>query len=414
MSAPLDSNQLLAGTRVLELGNFVAAPFAARLLGDFGAEVIKIENPVGGDELRDWRKLRGATSMFFRTLGRNKRSVALDLRTAEGQSAVKRLAAQVDVVIENFRPGTLERWNLGPEDLIAENPDIIVVRISGYGQTGPYRDRTGFGSSAEAFAGLRHITGEPDRPGGRPAASIGDTVAGLYGAVGALMLLLNRARGHSGTSNVVDVALYESVFSLLDSLVPDYDAYGLIRGREGGRIPGIVPTGSYPCKEGLEVVIGGNSNSVFVRLMDAVGRADLAADPTLLSAGARSDREHELNSVISQWTGSRSIDEVLEALDAAGVPAGPVYDAANIAEDRHFIARNMVQSHPVAIDGDRQESVRFPGIVPLIPGHEGQMRFVGPELGADTVAVLREVAGLTPEELEACGANRWPEKAGKS
>lgn len=399
MTAPLDSNQLLAGIRVLELGNFVAAPFAARLFGDFGAEVIKIENPDGGDELRDWRRMRGSTSMFFRTLARNKRSVALNLRTAEGQLAARRLVAKSDVVIENFRPGMLEKWGLGPDALVALNPKLVIVRISGYGQTGPYRDRVGFGSTAEAFAGLRYITGEADRPAGRSAASIGDTVAGLYGAFGALMLLVNQLRGKTNGANVVDVALYEGVFSLLDSLVPDLDAYGMTRQREGGRISGIVPTGSYPCKGGAAVVIGGNSNSVFVRLMGAIGRGDLAADERLLSAGVRSEREDELNDAIEEWTTARDLPVVLRELEAAGVPAGPVYDAQGIAEDPHYVAREMVQRHWVSVEGD-PEPVRFPGVVPRIPGHEGVVRSLGPELGSDTREVLRDIAGFSGPELE--------------
>jgi formyl-CoA transferase len=394
------SNSLpLEGIRVLELGNFIAAPFAARLFGDFGAEVIKIERPGGGDELRDWRKTRGETSMLFRTIGRNKKSVILDLRTPEGQDAVRKIAAHCDVVIENFRPGTLEKWGLGPDVLTELNPEVIVVRISGYGQTGPYKDRAGFGSSAESFAGLRYITGEPDRPAGRAAASMGDTVAGLYGTIGALMLMLQKAKGIRQTGpQVVDVALYEGVFSLLESLVPDYDAYGMIRQRTGGRLPGVVPTGSYSCKDGLEVVIGGNSNSVFVRLMQAIGRDDLAADQSLLVTEARSLREEELNTAISTWTGERTLAEVLDELDIAGVPAGPVYDAPSIAEDRHYIARDMIQTHQVVIDG-APESIRFPGVVPKIPGHEGSVRWLGPELGEHTEEVLRDLAGLTPEQL---------------
>jgi formyl-CoA transferase len=384
---------------VLELGNFIAAPFAARLFGDFGAEVIKIERPKGGDELRDWRKTRGKTSMLFRTIGRNKKSVALDLRTPQGQEAARRIAAKCDVIIENFRPGTLEKWGLGPDVLTELNPDVVVVRISGYGQTGPYRDRAGFGSSAESFAGLRYITGEPDRPAGRSAASMGDTVAGLYGVIGALMLMLPKARGEKQDGpQVVDIALYEGVFSLLESLVPDYDAYGMIRQRTGGRLPGVVPTGSYPCKDGLEIVIGGNSNSVFVRLMKAIGREDLAADGTLLATEARSAREEDLNGAIAGWTSQHTLSEALDALDAAGVPAGPVYDAPSIAEDRHYLAREMIQTHEVVIDG-APEAVRFPGVVPKIPGHDGSVRWLGPELGEHTEEVLRDLAGLTPEEL---------------
>lgn len=399
MSASSLNRELLAGIRVLELGNFVAAPFAARLFGDFGAEVIKVEHPDGGDELRGWRRERGDTSMFFRTLARNKRSVTLDLRTQGGVDAIRRLIPHVDVVIENFRPGTLERWGLAPETLTKINPNLVIVRISGYGQTGPYRDRTGFGSSAEAFAGLRYITGDADRPAGRSAASLGDTVAGLYGALGALMLLLDRARGNASESNVVDVALYESVFSLLDSLIPDYDAYGMVRKREGGSIPGVVPTGSYPCRDDLEVVIGGNSNAVFTRLMRAIGREDLASDQSLRGAAERSDREGELNGAIESWTVKHTLSDVLAALEAAGVPAGPVLDAARISRDPHFAARDMLHTHMVSVDGE-PEAIRFPGVVPRIAGHEGTVRSTGPDLGEDTIVVLRDIAGYSTEELD--------------
>ncbi|WP_404290558.1 CaiB/BaiF CoA transferase family protein [Glutamicibacter arilaitensis] len=399
-----ENNLPLAGIRVLELGNFVAAPFAARIFGDFGAEVIKIERPNVGDELRDWRKSRGTTSMLFRTVGRNKKSVALDLRSELGAEAIKKIVATTDVIIENFRPGTLEKWGLGPEVLNEINPNLVIVRISGYGQTGPYKDRAGFGSSAESFAGLRYITGEPDRPAGRAAASLGDTVAGLYGVIGALMLMFNRARGGGNqASNVVDVALYEGVFSLLESLVPDYDAYGMVRQRTGGRLPGVVPTGSYTCADGLEVVIGGNSNSVFVRLMKAIGRADLAADKSLLTTEGRGAREEELNGAIESFTGSLPLEQALEALDAAGVPAAPVYDAPSIAKDEHYIARGMIETHEVVID-DEPELIRFPGVVPKIPGHEGSVRWIGPELGEHTEQVLRELAGFDTEQLAALNA----------
>ncbi|WP_313818360.1 CaiB/BaiF CoA-transferase family protein [Citricoccus sp.] len=391
----------LEGIRVLELGSFIAAPFAARLFGDFGAEVIKVERPAGGDELRDWRKTRGETSMLFRTMGRNKKSVALDLRSELGREAVLRMATTADVVIENFRPGTLEKWGLGPDELTARNPDLVMVRISGYGQTGPYKDRAGFGSSAESFAGLRYLTGEPDRPAGRAAASVGDTVAGLYGVIGALMLMLQKARGgDTRGQQVVDVALYEGVFSLLESLVPDYDAYGMVRQRTGGRLPGVVPTGSYPTGDGLEVVIGGNSNSVFKRLMRAVGREDLAEDESLTTTEGRGAREGELNGIIAEWTGARPLKDALDVLSAEGVPAGPVYDAPSIAQDEHYIARGMIETHEVVIE-EEPELVRFPGVVPKIPGHDGRVAWIGPDLGEHTEQVLREVAGFDEDQIAA-------------
>ncbi|MGO1182326.1 MAG: CaiB/BaiF CoA transferase family protein [Micrococcaceae bacterium] len=408
----------LEGVRVLELGNFIAAPFAARVFGDFGAEVIKIERPGSGDELRDWRKTRGETSMLFRTLARNKKSVELDLRSDAGQAAIKQLVASTDVVIENFRPGTLERWGLAPETLMEINPDLVLVRISGYGQTGPYRDRAGFGSSAESFAGLRYITGEPDRPAGRAAASMGDTVAGLYGVIGALMLMFQKAQERAAKNQatetnrsaastdpqtlaerqVVDVALYEGVFSLLESLVPDYDAYGMVRQRTGGRLPGVVPTGSYSTGDGLEVVIGGNSNSVFRRLMTAIDRPDLAEDDTLSTTEARGAREEELNGAITEWTSARDLKEVLDALNEAGVPAGPVYDAPSLAEDEHYLARNMIEVHDVVVE-DQPEPIRFPGVVPKIPGHQGEVRWVGPDLGEHTAEVLEGLQGFSTEQL---------------
>ena len=391
----------LTGVRVLELGNFIAAPFAARIFADFGADVVKIERPGVGDELRGWRRTRGETSMMFRTLGRNKRSVTLDLRTDEGRDIALKLAAKTDVVVENFRPGTLERWGLGPEELTAANPDIVLVRISGYGQTGPYRDRAGFGGVAEAFAGLRQVTGYPDRAPVRPAAPLGDTLAGLYGCVGALMMLLAKARGrpHQGP-RVADVALYEAVFMAMESLIPDYDAYGVVRRRTAGNLPGVVPSGMYPTADGQSVMISGNSSNAFGRLMALVGRSDLGEDPTLADGDARTLREDELDAAITAWTSRHSAVDAVDLLAAAGVPAGGVYDAVAIAADPHYQEREMLRPLKVVVEEEAEE-IRFPGVVPKLPGAPGDVRWPGPDLGAHTDDVLKSLLGYSAEQLEA-------------
>lgn len=390
---------LLSDVRVLELGNFIAAPFATRLLADFGAEVIKIETPGTGDELRNWRRQRGKVSMMFRTLARNKRSVTVDLRTEEGQEIVRDLVAKSDVVIENFRPGTLEKWNLGEDDLKTVNSDIIMVRISGYGQTGPYRDRAGFGGVAEAFAGLRHVTGHADRAPVRPAAPIGDAMAGLYGALGAVIQLFALKNGHRAEqTRVVDVALYEAVYSAMESLIPDYDAYGMVRERSGANLPGVVPSGSYATADGQSVMIAGNAAKPFRALMQLCGRPDLADDASLADGSARSQRETELDDIVRAWTLDHTVSEAVDELAAAGVPAGPVYDATGIAADEHFAARGMLECIDVNIEDDTTEAIRFPGVVPRIPGSEGHIRWVGPELGEHTESVLTDVLGVSAED----------------
>ncbi|MDI2032739.1 CaiB/BaiF CoA-transferase family protein [Saccharopolyspora sp. TS4A08] len=396
---PPQADPPLTGFRVLELGNFIAAPFASRIFADFGAEVIKIERPGTGDELRGWRRGRGATSMMFRTIARNKKSLTLDLRTAEGRDLVLDLVRESDVVIENFRPGTLERWGLGPDELNAANPEVVLVRISGYGQTGPYRDRAGFGGVAEAFAGLRQVTGHADRPPVRPAAPIGDALAGLYGAISALMLLLARATGrpHDGP-RVADVALYEAVFMAMESLVPDMDAYGMVRRRTAGNLPGVVPSGVYPTSDGQSVMIAGNSSGAFTRLMTAIGRTDLAEDPSLADGDARHARETELDAAITDWTTRRTAPESVDVLSAAGVPIGPVYDAAAIADDPHFAERGMLRPLKVSVETEPEE-IRFPGVVPQVPGAPGDVRWAGPELGQHTDDVLHEVLGLTASQV---------------
>lgn len=377
------------GIRVLELGSFIAAPFATRLLADFGADVIKVERPTTGDELRRWRLFDGDTSMLFRTINRNKRSVTADLSTEQGQEIVKSLVAEADLVIENFRPGTLERWGLGPDDLLAAHPGLVIVRISGYGQTGPYRDRPGFGGVAEAVGGLRNLTGYADRPPTRVGVSLADSVAGLYAVIGALLAL--RARDADGQGDVVDVALYESIYSLTESLICDYDAFGVEPVRSGGGLPGIVPSGTYQCGDGRWVVISGNGDAIFRRLMTLAGRPDLATDPGLADNAGRVPRAAELDAAIGDWTGSLKLEEALSALEVAGVPAGPINSPADIAADPHFAARDMLQRHTVQIRPGRTQEVLFPGVVPKLERRPGRVRWLGPDLGADADATLKEV-----------------------
>jgi formyl-CoA transferase len=399
-------NGPLAGIRVLELGNFVAAPFASRLFADFGADVIKIERPDIGDELRGWRRWRGTTSMMFRTIARSKRSVTLDLRSAAGADTILDLVRKSDVVIENFRPGTLERWNLGPDRLAEVNPDIVVVRISGYGQNGPYKHKAGFGGVAEAFGGLRHITGHADRDSVRSAAPLGDVLAGLHGAFAALAMLLARAReGDHARPRVADVALYEAVFMAVESLVPDFDAYGINRERTAGNLPGVVPSGCYPCANG-SVMIAGNSSRVFGRLMEAVGRPDLANDASLIDGDVRYQREAELDEAITTWTLQHTQDEVVNTLDDAGVPVGAILSAADIVENEQYRSRNMLQTHKIHVEDDKDvEEVRLPGIVPQFDGVATSVRWAGPDLGEHTEEVLTELLNYDGDRLASMRAN---------
>ena len=374
----------LAGLKVLELGQLIAGPFAGRTLADFGAEVIKIESPDGGDPLRRWRLLKDGTSVWWQVQSRNKRSVALDLKEAEAQAIVRELALEADVLIENFRPGAMEAFGLAPEDLMAANPRLIVLRISGYGQTGPYRDKPGFGVVAEAMGGLRHLSGEPGRTPVRVGVSIGDTLAALHGVIGILMALHERER--SGRGQVVDVALYEAVFNCMESLLPEYSALGAVRGPAGSALPGIAPSNAYACRDGYALVAG-NGDSIFKRLMKAIGRADLAADPALADNTGRVARVDEIDAAIGGWTAGRTVDEVLAALDAAAVPAGRIYTVADIARDPHYAARGMLQT----VTMDDGSELMVPGIVPKLSRTPGRHRRNAPVLGQDTAAVL---AGL--------------------
>jgi crotonobetainyl-CoA:carnitine CoA-transferase CaiB-like acyl-CoA transferase len=385
------------GLRVIELGNFIAAPMAGRLLADFGADVIKIERPRTGDELRRWRLFEGDTSLLFRTVNRNKRSLTLDLASEKGRQVALSLIAGADIVIENFRPGTLERWGLGPEVLTSVKSDVVLVRISGYGQSGPYRDRPGFGGVAEAIGGLRNLTGYPDRPPTRVGVSLADSVAGLYAVIGALLAL--RARDAGGGGEVVDVALYEGIHSLTESMMPDYDAFGTEPARTGSSLPGVAPSNTYLCGDDRWVVISGNGDAIFRRLMDLVGRPDLRDDPALADNAGRVRRVTEIDDAITAWTKTQTHDEVLLDLDRAGVPSGPIYTPADIAKDPHFAARRMLERHTVRISDDRSEQVLFPGVVPTLQRHPGRTRWLGPDLGEHTEAVL--ASALSPSSAPA-------------
>jgi len=384
----------LAGLKVIELGQLIAGPFAARTLGDFGAEVIKIEPPGAGDPLRTWRLLKDGTSVWWQVQSRNKRSLALDLREPEAQAIVRQLAAEADVLIENFRPGAMEGWGLGPDDLLAANPALVMLRISGYGQTGPYRDRPGFGVVAEAMGGLRHLTGEPGRVPVRVGVSIGDTLAALHGVIGVLVALQHRNR--TGEGQVIDVALYEAVFNCMESLLPEYGEFGAVREAAGSALPGIAPTNAYRCADGGYAIVAGNGDSIFRRLMACIGRPDLAADPSLAGNTGRVAQVEMLDAAIGDWTAQHTVDEVLAALDAAHVPGGRIYTIADIAADPHYAARGMLQQVQMA-DGT---ALAVPGFVPKMSLTPASHRHNAPALGADTDAVLREI-GLSAEQIAA-------------
>ena len=389
----------LTGIRVLEMGSLIAAPFAARLFGEFGAEVIKVESPGDGDPLRSWRSVHKGTSVWWYLQARNKKSIAIDMKAPEGIEVVKRLAAAADVVIENFRPGTLEKLGLGWETLHALNPNLVMVRISGYGQTGPYRNRPGFGAIGEAMGGLRYITGEPGRAPPRVGVSIGDSLASLHGVIGALMALMRVKTGQGG-GQVVDVSLVESVFNMMESMVPEYDLFGTVRERTGGALPGISPSNTYPANDGGYVVIAGNSDPIFKRLMHAIGRPDLADDPDLRSNPGRVKRNAEIDAAIAGWAVQRSTDDVVAALEAAEVPAGRLYSVADIVADPHFQARGMIQEMSLPTG----EKIKVPGIVPKLSETPGEIRWTGPALGQHSSEVLADL-GYSAAEIEGLKAS---------
>ena len=385
----------LDGIKVVELGQLIAGPFAGKFFAEFGAEVIKIEPPEG-DPLRKWRKLYQGTSLWWYVQNRNKKSVTANLRLPEGREVVRRIAANADVVIENFRPGTLEKWSLGYDELAARNPGLVMLRLSGFGQSGPYRDQAGFGAIGESMGGLRYVTGFPDRPPVRPNLSIGDALASLHGVIGALMALHHRV-ANGGKGQIVDVALYEAVFNMMEGALPEYDMFKEPRERTGSNLTGIVPSNTYLTHDGQHVVIGANADSIFKRLMNIIGRGDLADDPALADNAGRAKRADELDAAIAAWTGERGTEEILRILNEAQVPNGKIYSMADIASDAQYLARDMIRQVRLG-DGT---PLKVPGIVPKLSDTPGDIDWVGPALGEHTAQVLAahgygkaEIAGL--------------------
>ncbi len=394
----------LAGVKVLEFGTLIAGPFAARLLAEFGAEVVKIEDPQGGDPLRRWRHLHQGTSLWWAVQARNKKSVALNLKDARACELALQLALQADVVIENFRPGVLEKLGLGYEQIKARNPAAIMVRMSGYGQTGPMRERPGFGAIGEAMGGIRHVTGYADRPPVRIGLSIGDSIAALHGVIGALMALRHRdATGgrQRGCGQMIDVALYEAVFNMMESTVPEFDRFGVVRERTGTSLPGIVPSNTYTCQDGAAIVIGGNGDAIYRRLMGAIGRPDLAADARFAHNDGRVAQAGLIDAAIQSWCAGRGIDSALAALEQAQVPASRIYSVADMFADAQFAARAMIERFDLA-DGT---PLSVPGIVPKLSQTPGATRWLGPALGEHTAEVLRSL-GVADAELERLHAAR--------
>ena len=382
----------LAKLKVVEMGQLIAGPFAAKTLADFGADVIKIEPPKVGDALRKWRLLKDGTSIWWQVQSRNKRSLSLDLRETEAQDIVRTLLKEADVLIENFRPGTLEGWGLDPAKLLELNPKLIVLRISGYGQTGPYKDKPGFGVVAEAMGGLRHLTAEPGRVPVRVGISIGDTLASLHGVIGILLAL--QERHNSGKGQIIDIALYEAVFNCMESLLPEYSVFGEVRQAAGSALPGIAPTNAYQCADGGYVLVAGNGDSIFKRLMTVIGREDLGSDPELENNDGRVKRVAELDQAIGDWAKTVSTTKALEVLDLVAVPAGRIYTVADIASDPHYKARGNIQTIEMK-DGSK---VDVPGVIPKLSRTPGSIKTLAPDIGQNTDEILRSI-GLTNEQI---------------
>lgn len=391
MTQTSTATMALQGMKVIEMGQLIAGPFASKMLGEFGADVIKIEPPGVGDPLRKWRKIKDGTSLWWHVQSRNKRSLTLNLKEQEAQEIVRQLVAEADVLVENFRPGTLEGWGLGYEELKRINPRLIMLRISGYGQTGPYRDLPGFGVIGEAMGGLRHLSGYPGQAPVRVGISIGDSLSSLYGVIGVLLALQERQR--SGLGQEIDVALYESVFAMMESLVPEYDAFGYIREPAGSALPGITPSNSYPCNDGAYVLIAGNGDSIYKRLMSLIGRDDLGNDPRLEQNDGRSEHAEMIDAAIAEWTALRGRDEVIEALKAARVPAGYPYTAADIVKDPHYLARQMIETVQTSAG-----PLKVPGVLPKLSRTPGRLGSGGPQLGEHSDDILAGL-GLSNDQV---------------
>ena len=385
----------LEGLRILELGQLLAGPFASVILAWFGAEVIKVEPPGVGDPLRRWRKLYKGTALWWYILGRNKKCVTLNLRSPRGQEIARQLVAKVDVVLENFKPGTLEKWGLGYEELKKINPGLIMTRVSGWGQNGPNALMPGYANVAEGVGGLRYVTGYPDRPPVRPNLSLGDSLAGLHAALGVLLAVYHRDVKGTGEGQMVDVAIYESVFNMMESLVPEYDKLGHVRERRGAKLSGIVPTSTYLCSDGKYIIIGGNGDAIFKRLMTTAGREDMANDPRLEHNDGRVEHEEAIDAAIEAWTGQHTFEEVFQMLEAAGVPTGPIYSVAEILEDPHYQARGMFEEVEIA----EGETVKLPTLVPKLSRTPGGTEWIGPPLGAHNEEVYSSLLGMRPEEI---------------
>ncbi len=388
----------LDGVRVLEMGQLMAGPFAGTVLAYYGAEVIKIEPPIKGDPVRVWRGMDEGTSLWWRSLGRNKKCVTVDLRQQAGRDLARQIADRCDVVIENFRPGTMEKWGLGPDDLKKTNPKVIYTRVSGYGQDGPYSNRPGYASVCEGMGGFRFVNGFPDRPPVRPNLSLGDSLAGMHAALGILLALYERDGRRvepMGAGQVVDVAIYESVFNMMEAVIPEYDRLGMVRQREGAKLTGIVPTNTYLCADGQYIIIGGNGDSIFKRLMKAAGRDDMAEDPRYATNADRVKHEADVDGAISAWTATLSAAEVATRMEEAQVPVGLLYDAKDIVADPHYQARGMFEE--VEVGG---RPLKIPAMVPKLKGTPGRTDWPGPEVGSHNREVFGDVLGLDGTQID--------------